>query len=112
MFDGAREEHGEDEPFSPLGVYGQTKAAGDIAVANCPRHYIVRSSWVIGDGKNFVRTMAALSDRCADPDDALNRVTVVNDQFRPRPSPTPGISGCWATAAATEPSSPDDRHIA
>ena len=81
VFDGAREEHGEDEPFSPLGVYGQTKAAGDIAVANCPKHYIVRSSWVIGEGKNFVRTMAALSDRCADPDDALNRVTVVNDQF-------------------------------
>ena len=81
VFDGAREEHDEDEPFSPLGVYGQTKAAGDIAVANCPRHYIVRSSWVIGEGKNFVRTMAALSDRCADPDDALGQVTVVDDQF-------------------------------
>ena len=81
VFDGTQEEHSEDEPFSPLGVYGQTKAAGDIAVANCPRHYIVRSSWVIGEGKNFVRTMAALSDRCADPDDALGQVTVVNDQF-------------------------------
>ena len=81
VFDGTKEEHGEDEPFSPLGVYGQTKAAGDIAVANCPRHYIVRSSWVIGDGKNFVKTMAALSDRCADPDDGLDRVTVVDDQF-------------------------------
>lgn len=81
VFDGTREEHGEDEPFSPLGVYGQTKAAGDVAVANCPKHYIVRSSWVIGDGKNFVRTMAALSDRCADPDDGLNQVTVVDDQF-------------------------------
>ena len=81
VFDGTREEHGEDEPFSPLGVYGQTKAAGDVAVANCPKHYIVRSSWVIGEGKNFVRTMAALSDRCADPNDALNQVTVVDDQF-------------------------------
>ena len=81
VFDGTKEEHGEDEPFSPLGVYGQTKAAGDIAVANCPKHYIVRSSWVIGEGKNFVRTMAALSDRCADPDDALDHVTVVDDQF-------------------------------
>lgn len=81
VFDGTREEHGEDEPFSPLGVYGQTKAAGDVAVANCPKHYIVRSSWVIGDGKNFVRTMAALSDRCANPDDGLNQVTVVDDQF-------------------------------
>ena len=81
VFDGTVEEHTEDEPFSPLGVYGQTKAAGDIAVANCPKHYIVRSSWVIGDGKNFVCTMAALSDRCADPDDALDQVTVVDDQF-------------------------------
>ena len=81
VFDGTREEHGEDEPFGPLGVYGQTKAAGDIAVANCPKHYIVRSSWVIGDGKNFVKTMAMLSDRCADPDDGLNQVTVVDDQL-------------------------------
>ena len=81
VFDGTREEHGEDESFSPLGVYGQTKAAGDIAVANCPKHYIVRSSWVIGDGKNFVKTMAMLSDRCANPDDALDQVTVVDDQF-------------------------------
>ena len=81
VFDGERELHDEGEPFSPLGVYGQTKAAGDIAVANCPRHYIVRSSWVIGDGKNFVRTMAALSGRCADPADALEHVTVVDDQL-------------------------------
>lgn len=81
VFDGTADEHSEDEPFSPLGVYGQTKAAGDVAVANCPRHYIVRSSWVIGDGRNFVRTMAALSDRCADLDDRLERVTVVNDQL-------------------------------
>ena len=81
VFDGTVEEHSEDEPFSPLGVYGQTKAAGDIVVANCPRHYIVRSSWVIGDGKNFVKTMAMLSDRCADPDDGLDQVTVVDDQL-------------------------------
>ena len=81
VFDGTIKEHPEDEPFSPLGVYGQTKAAGDMAVANCPRYYIVRSSWVIGEGTNFVRTMAALSDRCADPDDKLNQVTVVNDQY-------------------------------
>ena len=81
VFDGTREEHSEDEPLSPLGVYGQSKAAGDVAVANCPRHYIVRSSWVVGEGRNFVRTMAALSDHCADPDDGLGQVTVVDDQF-------------------------------
>ena len=67
VFDGTAEAHSEDEPFSPLSVYGQSKAAGDIAVAGCPAHYILRSSWVIGDGRNFVRTMEALSARCARP---------------------------------------------
>lgn len=81
VFDGTSENHDEDEPLSPLGVYGQAKAAGDLAAAGCPHHYVVRSSWVIGDGKNFVRTMAGLARRCADPADALDRVTVVNDQL-------------------------------
>ena len=81
VFDGAAEVHTEEEPFSPLSVYGQTKAAGDIAVAGCPRHYIMRSSWVIGEGHNFVKTMKALSDRVADPEDGLEQVTVVDDQL-------------------------------
>ena len=81
VFDGTREVHDESEPLSPLSVYGQSKAAGDLAVAGCPRHYVCRSSWVIGDGHNFVRTMAALSDRVADPDDKLTQVTVVDDQM-------------------------------
>ena len=79
VFDGTRELHDEEEAFSPLSVYGQSKAAGDIAVAGCPRHYIMRSSWVIGDGKNFVKTMCALSDKVAAGD--LERVTVVDDQL-------------------------------
>ena len=81
VFDGTREVHDEGEPFSPLSVYGQSKAAGDLAVSNCPRHYVLRSSWVIGDGRNFVRTMVGLSDRVADPEDKLERVTVVDDQL-------------------------------
>ena len=81
VFDGTLECHDEIEPVSPLGVYGQAKAAGDLAVTGCPAHYVVRSSWVIGDGRNFVRTMAGLSRRCADPADSLERVTVVDDQL-------------------------------
>ena len=81
VFDGTRENHPEGEPLSPLSVYGQSKAAGDLAVSGCPRHYIVRSSWVIGDGRNFVKTMRSLSDRVADPQDSLERVTVVDDQY-------------------------------
>jgi dTDP-4-dehydrorhamnose 3,5-epimerase len=79
VFDGTRELHGEDEPLSPLSVYGQSKAAGDLAVAGCPRHYVLRSSWVVGDGKNFVKTMRGLSDRVAAGE--LGRVTVVDDQL-------------------------------
>ncbi|AEB07222.1 dTDP-4-dehydrorhamnose 3,5-epimerase; dTDP-4-dehydrorhamnose reductase [Coriobacterium glomerans PW2] len=81
VFDGVLDSHTELEPFAPLGVYGQTKAAGDIAVATCPAHYIVRSSWVIGEGRNFVKTMMALSRRVADNDDALTQVSVVDDQL-------------------------------
>ena len=79
VFDGSRELHDEAETFAPLGVYGQSKAAGDIAVANCPRHYILRSSWVIGEGRNFVKTMMGLSDRVAKGE--LPEVTVVDDQY-------------------------------
>ncbi|MFH5878069.1 sugar nucleotide-binding protein [Arthrobacter sp. NA-172] len=74
VFDGTRESHDEDEPFTPLGVYGQTKAAGDAVVSVVPRHYIVRTSWVIGEGNNFVRTMASLANRGIKP-------SVVNDQI-------------------------------
>ena len=74
VFDGTVESHTEDEPFSPLGVYGQTKAAGDAVVATLTRHYLLRTSWVIGEGKNFVATMASLADRGIAP-------SVVADQF-------------------------------
>ena len=37
VFDGRNETHDEQEPFSPLGVYGQTKAAGDALVATWDR---------------------------------------------------------------------------
>uniref|UniRef100_UPI002ACB0CDA SDR family oxidoreductase n=1 Tax=Paratractidigestivibacter sp. TaxID=2847316 RepID=UPI002ACB0CDA len=79
VFDGTRELHDESEPFSPVSVYGQSKAAGDLAVGGCPKHYILRSSWVIGDGKNFARTMCMLSDKVAAGD--LEQVTVVDDQL-------------------------------
>lgn len=82
VFDGTAELHSEDESFAPLGVYGQSKAAGDIAAASAPRHYIARTSWVIGDGNNFVRTMQSLAERDIKPsvvDDQIGRLTFTQD---------------------------------
>lgn len=78
VFDGRLEQHTEEESFAPLGVYGQTKAAADAIVANVPRHYILRSSWVIGEGRNFVKTMMSLAEK-AETDDST--ITVVDDQY-------------------------------
>jgi dTDP-4-dehydrorhamnose reductase len=85
VFDGTRELHGEDEPLSPLGVYGQTKAAGDALVATLPRHLLLRTSWVVGEGRNFVATMAGLADRGVSPsvvDDQHGRLTFTSELVR------------------------------
>lgn len=74
VFDGTRESHTEDEPFSPINAYGQSKAAGDTVVMTAPKHYIVRTTWVVGEGNNFVRTMQSLAEKGVKP-------SVVNDQI-------------------------------
>lgn len=74
VFDGTQNPHTETEKFSPLSVYGASKAAGDITVATVPKHYILRTTWVIGEGKNFVRTMLGLAEKGVSP-------TVVSDQI-------------------------------
>ena len=85
VFDGTAEEHTEDEPLTPLGVYGQTKAAGDVAVSGAPRHYLLRSSWVVGEGKNFVRTMERLARDGVSPSvvcDQVGRLTFASELAR------------------------------
>lgn len=82
VFDGTNPNHPEDEDFSPLSVYGQTKAAGDLAVSTTPRHYITRTSWVIGEGKNFVLTMKSLAEQGIKPsvvNDQVGRLTFTSD---------------------------------
>lgn len=82
VFDGTTTVHDENEAFSPLGVYGQSKAAGDIAASQVPQHYTVRTSWVIGDGNNFVRTMQSLANRDIKPlvvGDQIGRLSFTTD---------------------------------
>ena len=81
VFDGTKDPHTEDEAFTPLGVYAQSKAAGDIAASVAPKHYILRTSWVIGEGHNFVRIMIGLAEKNISPSvvkDQVGRLTFTN----------------------------------
>ena len=78
IFDGTVEVHDEAEGPSPLSAYGASKAAGETAAQVARKHYVVRTSWVFGDGRNFMSVMADLAAKGATP-------KVVNDQ-RGRPT--------------------------
>jgi dTDP-4-dehydrorhamnose 3,5-epimerase len=72
----------EDAPVRPLSVYGQSKADGDRLATAVDRHLLLRTTWVVGEGRNFVRTMAALADRGVSPavvDDQVGRLTFAGD---------------------------------
>lgn len=76
VFDGSKREPWlESDAVAPLGVYGETKLAGEVAVAAAnPAHAIVRTAWLFGaGGKNFVDTMLALGA-------GREEVSVVTDQ--------------------------------
>lgn len=65
----------EEASKKPLSTYGKTKSLGeDLVCNNCSKHYIFRTAWLYGEGKNFVRTMLELAQ-------AHNQVKVVNDQY-------------------------------
>lgn len=65
----------ETNETNPVTAYGITKKHGeDAIVKNCKKYYILRTAWLYGDGKNFVRTMINLGKE-------KQCVNVVNDQF-------------------------------
>lgn len=53
----------EDAPTGPLGIYGQTKLEGELAIrASGCNHLIFRTSWVYATrGANFAKTMLRLA---------------------------------------------------
>ncbi|MBV6288741.1 dTDP-4-dehydrorhamnose reductase [Pseudomonas aegrilactucae] len=63
VFDGSKATaYTEDDPTRPLGVYGQSKLAGEQAIgAVGGAHLILRTSWVYSlHGRNFLLTMQRL----------------------------------------------------
>jgi dTDP-4-dehydrorhamnose reductase len=76
VFDGhATTPYTEFDTPAPKAVYGKTKLAGENFVKEFAKDYfIIRTAWLYGDGKNFVKTMLGLSDN-------HDKVTVVGDQF-------------------------------
>ena len=76
VFDGqASSPYTEFDVPNPQAVYGKTKLAGEQFVREFAREYfIIRTAWLYGDGKTFVRTMLGLAQK-------HDKVTVVGDQF-------------------------------
>jgi len=79
VFDGTKQgEYVETDPPAPINAYGRSKLAGEEHVLGRPNNLIVRTSWVFGHGRNFVRSILEAS-REGGP------LTVVDDQ-RGRPT--------------------------
>jgi len=77
VFDGARAgPYCEDDPVAPISIYGQGKAAGEMAVRRASaRHLILRTAWLYSrHGRNFAKTVIRLA---AERDE----LRIVADQF-------------------------------
>jgi len=81
VFDG--EKYGfylEDDIRHPLGIYGKSKALGEEAVIRVfsnsakGRYAILRTSWVYGDGSNFIRTILRLAKE-------REELKIIDDQY-------------------------------
>ncbi len=65
----------EFDATGPISAYGKTKLEGENFVKEfAPKHFILRTAWLYGDGKNFVKTMLKLSE-------SHDTITVVSDQY-------------------------------
>lgn len=104
-----RRPYREGDARSPLSTYGRTKVLAEDAVTEYPAHLVVRTSWVFGGKRNFVRTILERADE-------NDRLEVVGDQIG-RPTYAPdlaagilglverGLTGIFHLAGAGDPCS-------
>lgn len=93
VFDGrAVRPYREDDATAPLGVYGRTKLAGEVALrASGAAHLIFRTAWVYAArGSNFLRTMLRLGTQ-------REELRIVADQVG-APTPAAWIAGTTVAA--------------
>lgn len=79
--EGIKDDNGNIRPYyetdvtNPQSAYGRTKLQGEkFIIENTDRYFTIRTAWLYGEGKNFVRTMINLSS-------THKEVRVVNDQI-------------------------------
>lgn len=115
VFDGSgTRPYREDDPTAPLGVYGESKLAGEQGIrASGASHMILRTAWVYAPhGKNFLRTMLRLgaerdtlgvvADQIGTPTSA-GLIADVTADIAARLLPQAGMrSGTWHLTASGE----------
>lgn len=75
VFDGTKSTpYTETDPVCPVSVFGQTRAAGEEAAMAAPKHYVLRTGWVIAEGPTFLSAMRTYAEGGMKP-------RVVNDQY-------------------------------
>jgi dTDP-4-dehydrorhamnose reductase len=85
----------EYDAVNPQSSYGRSKALGETLVRDTnPRHFILRTAWLYGEGNNFVRTMIKLSKE-------KDEIKVVNDQIG-SPTSTKDLARCILEIIETE----------
>lgn len=85
----------EYDPINPLNIYGKSKAMGEqLVMATNPRHFILRTAWLYGDGTNFVRTILKLAKE-------QEELRVVNDQVG-TPTSTVDLARCILALIQTD----------
>lgn len=63
-----------DAIMQPLNQYGMSKMQAEMLAAQWEKHYIIRTSWMFGDGSNFVKTICSLAQK-------KSIISVVSDQI-------------------------------